>query len=472
MLNKPLRAICLIDGEHYPAVSQAGIEHARCVHGYDIIAAVFIGGNEKVCTTDDLNGLGIPVITGNEPFEAIARGLHEYQPDVVLDLSDDPVVRPQHRFKYANLALAGGAVYAGADFRFEPPEYLDILQKPSISIVGTAKRVGKTAVASYIARLVVEKMQGIEPLIVTMGRGGPPEPELVPGDEIELTPGMLLEFARKGKHAASDHFEDALTSRVATIGCRRCGGGFAGAAYYSVVPEGALLANGMRQNLLIFEGSGASIPPVKTDAWTVIVGAHQGVEYVEMYVGPYRIMKSDLAVVTMCEEPMANTALVDSIERSMTGINPDLKVVRTVLRPKPLGYIGKKKIVLATTAPPSMQDKLKVHLEEGYGCSVVGVSHDLSNRPALGSELGRLIEGRAVDALLTELKAAAVDVATAMAVERGIEVVYADNVPVPVGDDLELETAILGVIRSATERFRSRNPGTSPFSAQPSAVVS
>lgn len=66
------------------------------------------------------------------------------------------------------------------------------------------------------------------PVVVTMGRGGPEEPELIEGEKIELTPQFLLKVAKEGKHAASDHFEDALTSRVTTIGCRRCGGGMAG----------------------------------------------------------------------------------------------------------------------------------------------------------------------------------------------------------------------------------------------------
>ena len=456
MKSKPLKAICLIDGEHYLPVNQGGIEYVKRARGYDVVAAVFIGGYEKIGTVEDLKKLGVPVIIESDPFKAIARGLEEYKPDVVVDLSDDPVVRPPERFAYANLILAKNAVYEGADFRFEPPQYLDIPNRPSISVVGTAKRVGKTAVAAYIARLVVEKSPGVEPLIVTMGRGGPPEPEVIRGDEIIITPQMLLEFAREGKHAASDHFEDALMSRVATIGCRRCGGGFAGAAYYSVVREGALLANSMPQNLHIFEGSGPSVPPIETDAWIVTVGAHQGAEYAEMYMGPYRIRKSDLAIMTMCEEPMADAVRVDSVERSLTQLNPHMKVVRTLFRPKPLGSLVKKRVVFATTAPSSIGDKLTGYLEQEHECSVVGVSHNLSRRPALRDELSRLFERHKVDTLLTELKAAAVDVATAMAVERGIEVIYADNVPVQVGEDSDLDRAILEVIECAVERFKSR----------------
>jgi cyclic 2,3-diphosphoglycerate synthetase len=130
--------------------------------------------------------------------------------------------------------------------------------------------------------------------------------------------------------------------------------------------------------------------------------------------------------------------------------------MRTVFRPSPLGSIEGKRTAFATTAPPAVGEKLAGYLEQTYDCAVVGVSHNLSRRPRLREDLDRLLEPSDVDVLLTELKAAAVDVATAMALERGIEVVYADNVPVPAGGAAELETAVLEVIQSAGECFKTR----------------
>ena len=46
-----------------------------------------------------------------------------------------------------------------------------------------------------------------------------------------LRPADLLAVSRRGLHAASDYFEDAVLAGVMTIGCRRCGGGMAGAAF-------------------------------------------------------------------------------------------------------------------------------------------------------------------------------------------------------------------------------------------------
>src|SRR5256884_4390960 len=52
----------------------------------------------------------------------------------------------------------------------------------------------------------------------------------------------LLELSRAGRHAASDHLETAALAGVVTIGCRRCGGGLAGATTTSNVPAGIELA--------------------------------------------------------------------------------------------------------------------------------------------------------------------------------------------------------------------------------------
>ena len=72
-----------------------------------------------------------------------------------------------------------------------------------------------------------------------MGRGGPAEPELV---ETPPTLDDLVALSRSGRHAASDHLETAALAGVPTIGCRRAGGGLAGAPFASNVLEGARLA--------------------------------------------------------------------------------------------------------------------------------------------------------------------------------------------------------------------------------------
>jgi cyclic 2,3-diphosphoglycerate synthetase len=454
-----MKALFLIDGEHYIPVSRDGIADVAQRRGYDAVAAVFIGGTEKIGSPDDLQQLGLPVVTGEDAMTAIAGAIDEFRPDVAVDLSDEPIVSARKRFEIANLILSYDVTYEGADFCFSPPVYEKVCTKPSISVVGTGKRVGKTALGAYVAR-VLSGREGsradYSPCIVTMGRGGPPAPEIIHGEGLDITPEYLLSESRSGKHAASDHYEDALMTRLTTIGCRRCGGGFAGVVFSSVVPEGAKVANELPADIVIFEGSGASMPPVATDAWIIAIGANQSLDYITGYMGPYRIRKSDLCVLTMCEEPMADERKITEMADCIQGLNPTARVLKTVFRPKPLEDIRGEKVLFTTTAPPAAGERIRHSLQEECGCEVVGVSHHLSNRPKLRSDIGKIISKDAPTVLLTELKAAAVDVSTAIGLDAGLRVVYADNALVEIGDGPKAAEEILDIAKLAVARFEKR----------------
>jgi cyclic 2,3-diphosphoglycerate synthetase len=159
-------------------------------------------------------------------------------------------------------ALAAGVPYAGADFRFDPPPRPRVATKPSVAVIATGKRAGKTAVTGELARLLRDR--GTPPVVVTMGRGGPAEPELIDPATTDLTPAGLAALAATGRHAASDHFEDAITAGVVTIGTRRCGGGLAGAPVDATFTAGVELANTRPESIVLLEGSGASVPPVRS----------------------------------------------------------------------------------------------------------------------------------------------------------------------------------------------------------------
>ncbi len=455
-----MRALFLIDGEHYLPVNRDGISEVARARTYDAVGAAFIGGMEKIGSPDDLKSLDIPVITGDDPLAVIARAVEEFRPDIAVDLSDEPVVSAQRRFEFANLLLSLNVIYEGADFRFTPPRYEETCTKPSLSVVGTGKRVGKTALGAYIGR-ALSGQEGVKadfkPCIVTMGRGGPREPQIMKGEELRLTPEFLLAESRKGKHAASDHYEDAMMTRLTTIGCRRCGGGFAGVVFTSVVSEGAKLANQLPAELVIFEGSGASMPPVATDAWALAIGAHQSPDYITGYMGPYRIRKADLCVLTMCEEPMADAAKIAEMTGRIRELNPSAEVVRTVFRPKPLEDIGNEKVLLTTTAPAAVGEIIRASLQESCGCEVVAISHNLSNRPKLRDDIAKALKDSGPTVLLTELKAAAVDVATALGLEAELRVVYADNSLLPIDGEQNLAEAVVRLAELAVERFQRKN---------------
>ncbi len=104
-----------------------------------------------------------------------------------------------------------------------------------------------------------------------------------------------------------------------------------------------------------------------------------------------------------------------------------------------------------TTAPSSAGPSLVESLEEHEGCSVVGISHRLSDRAGLARDLDA---APAYQVLLTELKAAAIDVAAERALERGAQVVLADNRAETVEGDAELPDLLLQTARLAMERRR------------------
>jgi cyclic 2,3-diphosphoglycerate synthetase len=411
------RAVAVIDGEHYAPV----VRDALAELPYDFVAALFVGGSEKILGGEDY---GLPLVDGLE--EAVAA----YEPEIVIDLSDEPVLGPRERMLLASRALALGVPYLGPDFGFDPPVF-ESFARPSLSIVGTGKRVGKTAVAGYAARLLAEDRDVV---VVAMGRGGPAEPELA---ELQPTVDDLLALSRGGRHAASDYLEDAALAGVTTIGCRRCGGGLAGMPAFSNVGEGARLAAERSPDLVIFEGSGSAIPPVATGRRLLVAGAHQEPDLLTGYLNAYRILVSDLVVLTMCEEGTPHAELRGRIQELK-----DIPVVAAVLRPRPLAEVAGRRVAYFTTANPVAHELLAGHLRSAYEANVAFVSGNLASRDALRRDLDMLPE---VDAYLIEIKAAAIDVVAEAAVERGVETIFVDNevLPLPGQPDLDAELRVL-----------------------------
>lgn len=427
--------VVLIDGEHYPPVTRWAIEKLG-----NVCCAVFLGGEEKIGAMETLKGeLGVKLYRSSNPLEALRRALSENDVSEVVDLSDEPVVDYEARFRIASLCMLRGVTYRGADFEFRPKKLLKP-SKPSIAVIGTGKRVGKTALGSFVAKALKERFH---PVVVTMGRGGPERPEIVDGKRLSLTPEFLLEITLKGEHAASDHYEDALVAGVTTIGCRRCGGGMAGFPFFDVVSEGMKLAESLPHDIIVFEGSGATMPPVKADGYITVVGATQRLEHVGNYFGPFRLALADIVVVTMAdavgEEKLKK--LVGTIRR----INPSAEVHLTAFEPRPVGEVQGKRVALFMTSDRALE-KAGERLE-GLGAEVVFSSGNLAKRSVLKRELKNLKD---IDAVLVELKAAAVDTVTFWALEEGLEVIYLANEPVNT-DGKDLRESVLALAERVVE---------------------
>ena len=357
-----MRAIAIVDGEHYPDVVRAALEELP----YDFVGVMFVGGSEKLRGAPDY---GVPVVED-------AGGA-----EIAVDLSDEPVLSPARRFELASRFLAEGIPYVGADFRFDPPVY-EPFELPSIAVIGTGKRVGKTAVTGHVARLLARDRDVV---VVAMGRGGPEEPEVIASPP---TADELIALSRAGRHAASDHLETAALVGVTTIGCRRAGGGLAGAPFTSNVVEGARIAAELGPDVVVFDGSGAAIPPIDVDARILV--AHD----LESGLNPYRALVSDLVL----------------------RVGEDF-----TLRLRPLDEL-EGRVAVFTTGPAPTE-----HLD----ADVVHVSRNLARRDELRHEL----ESIEADTYLVELKAAAIDVVAEHALSRGARVVLADNEVVAPGFD-------------------------------------
>jgi cyclic 2,3-diphosphoglycerate synthetase len=404
----------VIDGEHYASV----VRDALVELPYDIVACVVVGGTEKLRGGEEY---GVPLAA------SLGEAIAEHAPDLVLDLSDEPVLGPAARFKLAARALALGVPYEGADFRLDPPRFEQI-GTPSIAVIGTGKRVGKTAVTGHLARTLARDRDVV---VVAMGRGGPAAPELV---EIRPTVSDLLSLSRAGRHAASDHLETAALTGLPTVGCRRCGGGLAGAVGTSNVLAGVRLAEDLDPDLLVLDGSGAAMPPIAADRRILVVAAHQDVAVSTGYLNPYRALLADLVVVTMAEDGVEHGALATAFAELT---RPGVPVVRVVLRPRPLADVRGRKVAFFGTAPAAQHDRIAAHLAAVYGAEVGLVSGSLSDRAALRAELAQV----EADLLIVEVKAAAIDVVAEVAAERGLPVVLAANdiVPLPGEPDLDAE---------------------------------
>jgi cyclic 2,3-diphosphoglycerate synthase len=371
------RALVVIDGEHYPSVVREAIAELP----YEVIGAWFAGGTEKLRGEADY---GVPLVSEIEDGFADAQ--------VVVDLSDEPVLGPRERFLLASRALAGGLRYEGADFHFEPPQYA-AFPLPSLAVIGTGKRVGKTAVTGHVARLLSRDR---EVVVVAMGRGGPAEPQLA---VVRPTLESLLDLSRAGEHAASDYLETAALTGVVTIGCRRAGGGLAGAVTMSNVLQGAALAAERDPDVVVFDGSGAAIPPIDVDARILVSGrGHDPLAY----LNPYRVLISDLVVLVGGGDASAVRAL------------KKVPVIAAELRLRPVAPLHGRRVAVFTTGPAAT-DQLDA--------DVVSVSRNLANRAQLREDLLRTD----ADVYLVEIKAAAIDLVAEAALRRGAEVVFAEN---------------------------------------------
>jgi cyclic 2,3-diphosphoglycerate synthetase len=263
----------------------------------------------------------------------------------------------------------------------------------------------------------------------------------------------LLEASRRGRHAASDHYEDAALAGVTTVGSRRCGGGLAGTPADSNISAALALLRRLAPRIVLLEGSGSVIPPVRADATVCVAAATLPLDHLAGYLGTLRLLMSDLVLLTLCERPFATEGHVRAMKDEVARLRPDLPAVATVFRPRPLGEVRGRRVAYFSTAAEQALPLLSEHLEAVHGARVVLASGDLASRPRLAAAVRAA--AATADVWVTEIKAAAIDVVAEAAAASGRELVFCDNEAVAVdGDDLSAHLAALTAL--ARRRFAAR----------------
>jgi len=99
------RAVYLVDGEHHPPVLRAAIADLTR-QGVEAVAIVVAGGGEKLSDPERAPELGAPTTVPEWAEAALPGLLQRHEPDVVIDLSGEPVVTPTRRNALAAIRWA------------------------------------------------------------------------------------------------------------------------------------------------------------------------------------------------------------------------------------------------------------------------------------------------------------------------------------------------------------------------------
>jgi cyclic 2,3-diphosphoglycerate synthetase len=438
--------VALIDGEHHPPVVRDALE--RLSRREEIAAVMFAGGEEKVSDSvlaDPAAHYGCAVTLARTDVRTCLRELAvATAADAVVDLSGDPILAADQRFALAAVALDLGLAYRAPGMHLTPPpiEHVDT-SVPLLAVIGTGKRTGKTALGTHLATLLRDA--GRRPVVVSMGRGGPPEPQVV---RAEALPGVgeLIELSRTGRHAASDYLEDAVLAGVTTVGCRRCGEGPGGETQESNVAEGVKLALEEDPGIVVLEGSGAALPSVAVDRTVCATGATRAPVDALSYLGPLRLLRSDLVTV-FGARALAADARHDLVRRLAEWV-PREAIVLCDMEPEPAEPVPPDARVACFTTSQPLAERDQREALARHGVAPRHWSANLARRRALEQDVEDALRD-GCDLFLTELKAAAIDVVATRAATAGARVVFLRNRPVAIEgeslDDRLLRLAEVGV---------------------------
>jgi predicted GTPase len=127
-------AVVLVDGEHHPPVVRRALSELG-KEGTEPVLAVVLGGGEKLGAPGEAPELGVRAVWPPSGEHALRGILADESPDVVVDLSGEPIVSARRRLRLAAIVLDAGVPYEAPGLRYDPPALTPRSRRPAISVV-------------------------------------------------------------------------------------------------------------------------------------------------------------------------------------------------------------------------------------------------------------------------------------------------------------------------------------------------
>ena len=400
---------------------------------HEVVAAAFVGGTEKVDAERRRDAYGVPVVRGGRRPRRRSRprsSASRPTPSSTCPTSRSSR-RPTASASPASRSLRG-VEYRGADFTFTPPRRATRHRTPTLGDHRhrQARRQDGRLGARRAAR---SRRPGATSSCSRWAAAGPPSPSSSAATRSRSPPPTCSRSRAQGVHAASDNYEDAVMSRVTTVGCRRCGGGMAGETFFCNVPEGARLADTLGKELHrargLRRGDPAGARRRVRCSWSA---PRRAPATSRDYFGPYRLAlrRRRRHRRRRGAARVGRRAGRGGARRRRASSRPDMPVVAVTFRPRPIEPVDGRRVFFATTAPRGAAARRSPRTSRPR--TAAASSRRARNLVGPRARCARTCAQAAgtFDVLLTELKAAAIDVVAAAGEEAGVPTVLCDNVPV------------------------------------------
>ena len=225
--------------------------------------------------------------------------------EVVVDLSDEPVLGPRERSRLASRALALRPPVRRRRLPLRPAAARAVRRCRRSRSSGPASASARPRSPAHVARLLARDRRR------RRRRDGPRRARRAGGRRARARPSTSCSRSRAPAGTRRRTTSRTRRSRgVTTIGCRRAGGGLAGMPFASNVAPAPRSRPSASPTSSSSTGSGAAIPPVATDRASSS-SADASARLATGYLNAYRILVSDLVVVVGGDEPVRSDPRAD-----------------------------------------------------------------------------------------------------------------------------------------------------------------